>query len=66
MKPSVKIFRISSISFGCIGVLTIITAPDNNNSQSSINKILFRLLAISGFVVLSSFALSVASKYLDK
>ncbi len=58
-----KIFICASLAFGIIGItLVIVGGPDGDDS--SINMILMRMLMITVFVILPSFALSVASKYL--
>jgi len=44
----------------------VLTGADNDNESSDFNKILMRLLMITVFIILSSFALSVASKYLKE
>ena len=59
-----RVFVISSICFGIVGILFAITLPRSGDA-SDLNHTLFVLLASLGFVVLSSFALSVAGKYLD-
>lgn len=38
--------------------------PDNDNDMSDFNKIIMRLLMATVFIILPSFALSVAGKYL--
>ncbi|HRZ30387.1 MAG TPA: hypothetical protein P5274_01830 [Candidatus Paceibacterota bacterium] len=62
-KVATQIFIYSSIVFGIIGILVVISAqPDMPDSDTS--KILIRLLFGTVFVILPSFALSVAGKYL--
>jgi len=53
-----KIFIIASLAFGVLGILVVLIQPADNS-------ILSRLLFISVFVILPSFALSVAGKYLN-
>ncbi len=65
-KLAPKIFVYASITFGVLGVLSVLTGADNDNESSDFNKILMRLLMITVFIILPSFALSVASKYLKK
>lgn len=57
-KVATKVFIYSSITFGFLGILNVLT-------QSNDNSILFRLLQANVFVILPSFALSVAGKYLN-
>lgn len=59
-----KVFMIASITFGITGVLLVVLAP--NSGDSTFIMLLSRLLAITVFIILSSFAISVACKYLLK
>lgn len=65
-KIATKVFIYSSIVFGALGLLLVLTIPGPNTPDDApgINMIIMRLLMATGFVVLSSFALSVAGKYL--
>ena len=65
-KIATKVFIVSSVIFGSIGILMTITGPSNHGEPSGINDLLTRLLGITVFVILPSFALSVAAKYLKK
>lgn len=61
-----KIFIIASVLFGVFGVLVVLTLPMGEGVKSSLlNMIMGKLLITTGFIVLSSFALSVAGKYLN-
>jgi hypothetical protein len=63
-KISTRVFIYSSIAFGIIGiVLVLVGGPDGNNS-TLLNQRLHQLLLITVCIILSSFALSVAGKYL--
>jgi len=64
-KIATRIFIYSSVVFGIIGILVVITGSGSNAPDSNISKILIRLLFSTVFVILPSFALSVASKYLN-
>ena len=64
-KISTKIFIYSSILFGIIGILVVITGSGPDTPDSKTSQILIRLLFSTVFVILPSFALSVASKYLN-
>ncbi len=57
---STRIFVSASICFGLIGLSMILTTGINEEP----NPILFKLLLTSVVIILPSFALSVASKYL--
>ena len=64
-KLATKIFIGASLTFGVVGILFILTLSDKGDAYASdLNKFLQKLLFISVFVILPSFALSVASKYL--
>ena len=60
-----KLFIYASIAFGVIGVLSVITSSENDNDSSDLNKFLMKLLMVTVFIILPSFALSVAGKYLN-
>lgn len=59
-----RVFVVSSLCFGIVGILFAVTLP-RGGEASDLNYVLLVLLTSLGFVVLSSFALSVAGKYLD-
>lgn len=64
-KIATRIFIYSSIVFGIIGILVVITGSVPDAPDSNISKLLIRLLFVTVFVILPSFALSIASKYLN-
>lgn len=55
----------ASGTFGILGILTVLTASGPDQPDSSATQVLIRLLFINVFIILSSFALSVAGKYLN-
>lgn len=57
-KIATRIFIYASVVFGVLGILVIVTQPGDNS-------ILSKLLFITAFIILPSFALSVAGKYLN-
>lgn len=59
------VFIYSSIAFGIIGILVVLTGSGPDKKDSAISELLMRLLFITVFIILPSFALSVASKYLN-
>jgi len=64
-KIATRIFIYSSIAFGIIGILVVLTLPDaGNDNNSNLHITLMKLLFTTVFIILPSFALSVASKYL--
>ena len=64
-KIATRVFIYSSIVFGIIGILVVITASGPDTPDSNISEIFIRLLFATVFIILPSFALSVASKYLN-
>ena len=62
-KIATQVFIYASIVFGVIGVLVILTSP-TRGSGSDLNIFLIKLLFTTVFVILPSFALSIAGKYL--
>jgi hypothetical protein len=64
-KISTRIFIYSSIAFGVIGILLVIAGGPDGKNPSSLNQILHQLLLITVCIILPSFALSVAGKYLN-
>jgi hypothetical protein len=57
-KIATRIFICASVVFGFLGILVVLTQPQDDG-------ILTKLLFITVFIILPSFALSVAGKYLD-
>jgi len=64
-KIATRVFIYSSILFGIIGILVVITASGPDTPDSNISEILIRLLFATVFIILPSFALSIAGKYLN-
>jgi hypothetical protein len=64
-KLATKVFIWSSVTFGVIGILLILSLPVGKGEDGSPNVVLFKLLWVNVFVILPSFALSVAGKYLN-
>lgn len=64
-KIATRIFIYSSIVFGIIGILVVITGSGPDAPDSEISQIFIRLLFATVFVILPSFALSIAGKYLN-
>lgn len=57
-KIATRIFIGASIVFGILGILVVLTQPKDDG-------ILSKLLFITVFIILPSFALSIAGKYLN-
>lgn len=64
-KIATRIFIYASIAFGIIGILIVITGFGPNLPDSETSKVLVRFLFATVFIILPSFALSVAGKYLN-
>ncbi len=62
-KITTRIFIGASVAFGIIGILMVLTMSENDNMSSDLNIIFRKLLFVCVFVILPSFALSVANKY---
>jgi hypothetical protein len=60
-KIATRVFVWASIAFSIIGLLMVVTTSPESNGP---NVILLKLFFTSVIVILTSFALSVASKYL--
>jgi hypothetical protein len=63
-KIATRVFIYTSVVFGILGVIQVLTMPDNDNEMSGFNRVIMRLLMATVFVILTSLALSVAGKYL--
>ena len=64
-KIATKVFICASVVFGIVGIVMVfVGGPDGNDSVELI-QILRRVLLATVCVILSSFALSVAGKYLS-
>lgn len=65
-KIATRIFIIASVVFGVVGFVMVLTLPKDGEPSSDLNMLLSRVLMATVFIILPSFALSVASKYLRK
>jgi hypothetical protein len=63
-KIATRVFMGAAVVFGILGVIQVLTMPDNDNDMSGFNRVIMRLLMAAAFIILTSFALSVAGKYL--
>lgn len=64
-KIATRVFVYASIVFGVLGILVVLTSSGPDKPDSAISEILIKLLFIDVFIILPSFALSVAGKYLN-
>jgi hypothetical protein len=63
-KAATKVFIGASIVFGLIGLLIVITASGPDTPDSKLSEVLIKLLFADVFIILPSFALSIAGRYL--
>lgn len=64
-KIATRVFIYASIVFGILGVVTVLTGSGPDRPDSVLSETLIKLLVITIFIILPSFALSIASKYLN-
>lgn len=64
-KVATKVFIYTSLLFGALGIVIVMAGMDPDQGDSGLELIITRLFMASIFVILSSFALSVAGKYLS-
>lgn len=64
-KIATRIFIYASVAFGIIGICVILTLPGPGEKSTGVNLIFSRLLFTTVFIILPSFALSIAGKYLN-
>ena len=64
-KIATRIFIYASIVFGVLGVIMVLTEADPDENNSGLEMIVTKLFMATVFIILSSFALSVAGKYLN-
>ncbi len=65
-KIATRLFICSSVLFGIAGILNVLTLPENgDNNGTPLHFIFMKLMFTTLFILLPSFALSVASKYLN-
>jgi len=64
-KIATRIFIYASIVFGILGILIVLTSSGSDKPDSALSETLMKLLAVTVFIILPSFALSIAGKYLN-
>lgn len=64
-KIATRIFIYASLVFGVLGMLVVLTGSGPDKPDSNVSQILIRLLFADVFIILPSFALSIAGKYLS-
>ena len=63
-KIATRVFVYASVTFAIIGILMVLTASGPDQPDTPFSQFLIRLFFINVFIILSSFALSIAGKYL--
>lgn len=63
-KIATRVFIVASIAFGIIGMCIVLTASGPDTPDTARDELLIRLLFGTVFIILPSFALSIAGKYL--
>lgn len=64
-KFATKLFIYASIAFGILGLIMVLTGTDPDENGTGFEQILGKLFMATVFIILPSFALSVAGKYLN-
>jgi hypothetical protein len=64
-KIATRVFVYASIVFGVLGILVVLTGSGPDKPDSVLSEVLIRLLFATVFIILPSFALSIAGKYLN-
>ena len=64
-KIATRVFIGASLVFGIVGLVMVITGTDPDENGQGLELVLSKLFMASIFVILTSFALSVAGKYLN-
>ena len=65
-KIATRVFIWASIAFGVLGLILVLTGTDPGDNSSLFTTIVSRLFQATIFIILPSFALGVAGKYLKK
>lgn len=65
-KIALKTFIVSSIAFGVIGLLIVFTSSGPDHMDTYYDQMLAKSLLVSVFIILPSFAISLALKYLKE
>lgn len=60
-----RVFIGASVTFGILGLYMVLTGTDPDEKSSGFQLVVTKLFMASVFVILTSFALSVADKYLN-
>jgi hypothetical protein len=64
-KIATRVFIYASLAFGVLGLTMVLTGIDPDQNGNGFEMILGRLFMATVFIILPSFALAVAGKYLN-
>lgn len=64
-KIATRIFIYASVTFGVLGISMVLAGIDPGENSSGFELVVTKLFMATVFVILTSFALSVAGKYLS-
>ena len=64
-KIATRVFIYSSIVFGVLGIIMVLTGFDPDENNTGLELVVTKLFQATIFIILTSFALSVAGKYLN-
>jgi hypothetical protein len=64
-KIATRVFIYASLVFGILGLIMVLTGTDPDENSTGFTLVVTKLFMASVFVILPSFALSVAAKYLN-
>ncbi|HWB39433.1 MAG TPA: hypothetical protein VG604_04335 [Candidatus Saccharimonadales bacterium] len=64
-KIATRVFVCASVAFGVLGIYMVLSNTDPGDKSHGFSLVVSKLFVCSIFVILSSFALSVAGKYLS-
>lgn len=64
-KIATKVFICASVVFGVLGIVMVLTGTDPDDQSHGFQLVVTKLFVSTVFVILTSFALSVAGKYLN-
>lgn len=65
-KIATRVFVYASIVFGVLGILVVLTGSGPDRPDSALSETLIKLLFITVFIILPSFALSIAGRFLNR
>ena len=65
-KIATRVFICASVAFGIFGILMVMAGGPDGEGASELNQVLHNLFLVSILIILLSFALSVAGKYLSE